>query len=134
MKTSEQYQPFMIFPYAVVFAILFAVLIYQDQQLTIIGITLVISVLFYTHQCIVAKTYGLRKVFTGDFIYQLCLMAWLIIFRVPFFMHYIPLLLSNVGKIHIMVASKHGEHPSSVHELIIFQNQTEGFIMLTLLL
>ena len=134
MKTSEQNQPFMIFPYALAFAILFALLIYQDQHLTIIALTLIISVLFYTHQCIVAKTYGLRKVFTGDFVYQLGFMVWLVAFRVPYFMHYIPLLLSNVGKIHIMVTSKHGEHPSSVHELIIFQNQTETFIMVTLLI
>ena len=124
----------MILPYAVIFTLVFGLLIYQEQQLIIILVSLVISILFYIHQCIVAKTYGIRKVFSGDFGYQLAFMLWLAVFRVPYFMHYIPLLLSNVGKIYIMAVSKHGEHPSTVQELIIFQNQTETYILLTLLL
>lgn len=98
----------MIIPYALVFTLVFGLLIYQDQQIIIVILSLVISVLFYIHQCLVAKTYGLRKVFSGDFAYQMAFMLWLAIFKVPYFMHYIPLLLSNTGKIYVMAVSKNG--------------------------
>lgn len=98
----------MILPYSIVFTLVFGLLIYQEQQIIIVLVSLVISVLFYVHQCIIAKNYGLRKVFSGDFIYQIAFMVWLVVFRIPHFLHYIPLLLSNVGKLYIMAVSKNG--------------------------
>ena len=98
----------MILPYTIVFALVFVLLIYQEQFITIVIVSLLISILFYIHQCVVAKTYGLRKVFSGDFLYQIALMVWLVSFKLPHFMYYIPVLLSNVGKIYIMAVSKNG--------------------------
>ena len=98
----------MVLPYTIVFALVFVLLIYQEQFSTIVIVSFVISVLFYIHQCLIAKTYGIRKVFSGDFLYQLGYMIWLVSFRMPHFMYYIPILLGNVGKIYIMAVSKNG--------------------------
>lgn len=124
----------MILPLAIVFTAAFGVLIYQEQQLTIVAMSVAISLVFYLHQCWVSKTYDWRKALTGDLPYQLTFIAWLLLFRVPHFMHYIPLLLSNVGKVYIIASQKGGEQNSLVHELIIFQTQTEAYILFTLLL
>jgi len=51
-------------------------------------------------------------------------MLWLVSFKGSHFLYYIPLLLSNVGKIYIMSLQKQGEQSNVTAELIIFQNHT----------
>ena len=69
---------------------------------------LTISVGFYIYQCILVKAYGLKKVLSGECLYQIGFMLWLYFFNANTFMHFIPLLLSCVGKLYIMAAQKNG--------------------------
>jgi hypothetical protein len=123
----------MILVYSLLFTAAFGLLTYQGNQALMVFVSLGVSVLFYIHQCVIAKTYGLRKVLSGDFLYQLAFMGWLLYFRAPHFLHYIPLLLSNVGKVTIMALQK-GEQHTAVQDLILFQNHTEAFVLFTLFL
>ncbi len=92
----------MILAYSAVFATVFALLLYQEQQLIIIALTLFMSIIFYIHQCIIAKTHGIIKIIKGDFPYQLAFALWLYVFEASHFIYFIPLLLGIVGRIYVM--------------------------------
>lgn len=113
----------MILPYAGVFAAVFGLLIYENQHYIIILVTIAISAIFYIHQCLVAKTYCFNRLHRGDLPYQLLFAIWLFYFQAPHFLHYIPYLLGNVGRIYIMATFKSGEIKTTTQEMILFQNQ-----------
>ena len=92
------------------------------------------SLLFYGHQAVIAKNYSWSRVLKGDFLFQLAYAIWCYAFGMTYFMYYIPLLLGDVGRLHVMTAQMTGENSTVSHELIIFQNQSEIYILLTLLL
>lgn len=98
----------MILPYAGVFASVFGLLIYERQHYIIILVSLAISAIFYTHQCLIAKTTTFDRLHKGDLPYQLLLGIWLYYFEAPHFLHFIPYLLGNVGRIYIMATFKSG--------------------------
>lgn len=66
----------------------------------------------------------------SDLPFQLIFAVWLLFFKPPYFMHYIPLILGNIGRIYIMAVYKTGEITTISQELIIFQNQCETFIFI----
>lgn len=123
----------MIIPYVAIWATIFGYLIIDNNPIAIIQMSLGMMVVFYIHQSIKIKSYNfLRRIFIGDCLYQLAYMAWLYYFEIHYFMHFIPLMLSNVGKNAIMADKKNGEVMMVVQELIIFQNQCEAYILFTL--
>jgi hypothetical protein len=99
----------MILPYAAVFTTVFGLLIYQQHEPIILALTLGISLIYYVQQHFQSPSQGFSKIVKGDFIYQICFIAWLYYYNIHYFMHYIPLLLSNVGKINWMAYQRNGE-------------------------
>jgi hypothetical protein len=119
----------MVLPYTVVLVIIFGILIYKDHHLLIVLLSLAISAIFYIHQIAITKKYTVGKMIGGDLPYQLAFALWLFAFKPPFFMHYIPFLLGNVGRLYIMTVYRSGEITTIPQELIIFQNKSEIFIL-----
>lgn len=123
----------MIVPYAAVFTTVFGLLIYQQSQVYILLTTLAISLVYYIQRYFQTPAKQGCKLLRGDLLFQIAFVAYLFYFKVTHFLYYIPLLLSNVGKLQWLANQKGEEMNVTIQQLIIFQNQCEGYILCTLL-
>lgn len=123
----------MIIPYTAVFITVFGLLIYQQSQVYILFTTLGISLVYYIQKYFQTPPKQGSKLIRGDLFFQIAFMAYLYWFNLTHFLHYIPLLLSNVGKLQWLANQKSEQVYISIQQLIIFQNQCEGYILCTLL-
>lgn len=124
----------MVLAYTAIFVTVFVLLIYKELHFVTVLLSLTISAVFYIHQFAITKKYTLQKMIRGDMIYQLFFCLCLLIFKPPFFVHYIPLILGNIGRMYLMTIYKTGEITTISQELIIFQNQCEMFVIIISLL
>lgn len=78
------------------------------------------------------KDHSLRRLLKRDFPSHALFLIWLYFFKVPYLMHYIPLILNSSGKVIWLVRQLDIENVTLIQQLIVFQSQSEAFVSLHL--
>lgn len=90
--------------------------------------------MYYAQRNLQDKEQSITKLLRGEFPTHILFLAWLYYYKVPYFLHYIPIILNSTGKVYWLLKEKNIEIVTVVQQLIIFQSQCEAFVSFNLFL
>lgn len=96
----------MVVAHSLAFAVCLGYTLYNESAYQYLLISLSISFVYYGQRNLNEKEQSIAKLLKGEFPTQLLFMVWLYFFKVPYFLHYIPLILSNAGKLYWLLNEK----------------------------
>jgi predicted membrane metal-binding protein len=113
----------MVFIYTLTLSVASIMLIHLDQTAYISLATILFTSIYYMRIYMDERDKFINKIKNGEFFHQLAFLAWLYFFSQQDFMFFVPLILSNVGKIYSIFHGKDEDNQSTIEELIKFQTK-----------